>query len=77
MRRTRVFLTLVLTVGAWLLVVPAANAYVDPASGSYIIQLLVGFAMAAALSVKVFWSRIKSLFSRSGGSDHEAGPEQT
>ena len=77
MRRTSVLLTLVLTLGAWLLVVPAANAYVDPASGSYIIQLLVGFAMAAALSVKVFWSRIKSFFSRSAEPDNEAGSEQT
>ena len=77
MRRTRVLWTLVLTVGAWLLVVPAANAYVDPASGSYIIQILVGFAMAAALSVKVFWSRLRSFFTRSRATDGEAGPEQT
>ena len=77
MRRTRALWTLMLTLGAWLLVVPAANAYVDPASGSFIIQVLVGGAMAAALSIKVFWSRLKSFFTRSGGPDHEAGPEQT
>jgi hypothetical protein len=42
----------------WLLVVPAANAYVDPGTGSYIFQVVIGVFLGAAVAVKVFWRRI-------------------
>lgn len=47
-----------------LLIVPAANAYIDPGSGSLIFQVVVGAAMAMSLGVKVFWRRITGFFSR-------------
>ncbi|MGH3665213.1 MAG: hypothetical protein ACRDU8_03800 [Egibacteraceae bacterium] len=53
-----------LTLCLSLLVVPAANAYIDPGSGSLILQVLVGAAMAASLGVKVFWRRISGFFAR-------------
>lgn len=42
-------------------------AYIDPGSGSFIFQVLVGSAMAAGLGVKVFWRRFTGLFKRSEG----------
>lgn len=62
--RSRVAWTAVLAVGAWLLVVPAASAYVDPGSTSFVFQALIAFAMAAGLTVKTFWRRLKGMFSR-------------
>ncbi len=53
-----------LTLCLWLLVVPAANAYLDPGSGSLVFQVVAGAAMAVSLGVKVFWRRIQAFFSR-------------
>ena len=54
----------------WILAVLAiamfpasAYAYIDPGSGSYIIQILIAGIMAGALSIKMFWNRIKAMFS--------------
>lgn len=41
-------------------------AYLDPGSGSFIFQVVVGSVMAASLGVKVFWRRLTSMFKRSG-----------
>ena len=71
-RTSRALRLTVLTLSVWALVVPAADAYVDPGSGSFIVQLLVGGVMAAGLSVKVFWRRIRSVFSRGSSSRDEA-----
>ena len=43
-----------------VLVAGSATSYIDGNSGSYIIQLVVGGAVGAALAVKVFWRRIWS-----------------
>ena len=39
-------------------------AYIDPGSGSFVIQLIAGSALAASLAVKVFWRRITTVFRR-------------
>jgi hypothetical protein len=43
----------------------AVIAYLDPGSGSLILQLLIAGLMGAGILVKVFWKKIKGLFSRS------------
>jgi cytochrome b561 len=48
----------------WLLIVPAANAYVDPGTGSYVFQVLIGVFLGAAVAVKVFWRRIWGFVTR-------------
>ena len=42
----------------------APPPYLDPGSGSYLIQLLIAGALGAALVVRMQWDRIKSLFRR-------------
>jgi hypothetical protein len=39
-------------------------AYLDPGSGSYLIQLLVAGALGAALVIRMQWDRIKNIFRR-------------
>jgi hypothetical protein len=39
-------------------------AYLDPGSGSLILQLLLAGLMGAGILVKVFWKKIKSFFTR-------------
>lgn len=60
--RTLFFLSVVLV--AWATVIPPANAYVDPGTGSFIFQVIIGGVLAVAVSVKVFWRRIVGLFVR-------------
>ena len=46
-------------------------AYLDAGSGSMIAQVLVGGFAAAGVAIKMYWKKIKGIFSR--GSD-EAAP---
>ena len=39
-------------------------AYLDPGTGSFIIQLLIGGIVGAGLLLKTYWGRLKSLFSK-------------
>jgi hypothetical protein len=50
-------------------------AYLDPGSGSLIVQLLVGGVAALGVSVKMFWGRILS-FLRVRRDEEESAVEQ-
>ena len=39
-----------------------AFAYLDPGSGSFVIQGIIAVVVGAGFAVKMFWHRIKSLF---------------
>ena len=39
-----------------------AHAYIDPGTGSYIIQVIIGGALGAAFALKVYWRKIKFYF---------------
>ena len=42
----------------------AANAYIDPGTGSYVLQVAVAGLLAAAFMVKSFWGRVARGFSK-------------
>lgn len=56
-----------------LLVPYPVLAYLDPGTGSYIVQLLIGAVVGLGFLVKVNWNRFKALFSRR---DSEASGDQ-
>ncbi len=66
MRRVASFMVWVayLTLGFSLLTIAPAAAYIDPAAGSLVFQVVVGAAMAVSLGVKVFWRRLSGFFTR-------------
>lgn len=72
-RATRVRVTLWLTVGAWVMVLPSAQAYIDPGSTTVIFQAVVAGIAAAGTGVAVFWTRIKSVFRRGSGAGAASG----
>ena len=39
-----------------------AHAYIDPSTGSYILQILVAGFLGAMFTLKVFWHRIVAFF---------------
>ncbi len=48
------------------------NPYLDPGSGSFLIQLIIASLLGAAFVVRASWSRIKSFFKPS---DNETDSE--
>lgn len=59
---TRSFWIAALMVWFCLGVIPVANAYIDPGTGSYIFQIVIGGLLAGGLFLKTFWRRIRALF---------------
>jgi len=41
-----------------------AHAYIDPASGSYVLQLVAAAGFALLYVISTSWSRVKCFFSR-------------
>ncbi len=65
-RLTKIFAALIL----FLLIMPDKTyAYLDPGTGSYILQVLISMFIAGLFAVKIFWGKIKhfvkNLFSKS------------
>ena len=40
----------------------SAHAYMDPGTGSYILQLVIAALLGVSFAVKMFWMRIKTFF---------------
>ena len=39
-----------------------AYAYLDPGTGSYIVQIAIASAVSALFAIKIFWKRLKDTF---------------
>jgi len=52
----------------FFLVLPSdAHAYLDPGTGSYLLQVLLAALVAITFGFRAFWSRIKGFFSGISG----------
>ncbi|MCL4274911.1 MAG: hypothetical protein KJZ77_13650 [Anaerolineales bacterium] len=51
--------------------IPKTLAYLDPGSGSIILQLILAAILGIGVFVRVQWSRIKSLFGRKDNNDDD------
>lgn len=52
--------------------------YIDPGSGSYIIQILIAAFLGISMGIKIFWKKIKAFFQNAfskGGKKEEPGQE--
>lgn len=60
---TKAMWRLSILVAASLVLLPAdAYAYLDPGTGSLLIQILIAFFIGISVAVKIFWTYIKSVF---------------
>jgi hypothetical protein len=60
---------LIAVVALLLLAIPDdAAAYIDPAAGSLVLQLVLGGVAGLGVIAKIYWRRLKTLFRR--------GPDQ-
>ena len=48
-----------------------AHAYLDPGTGSMLVQALVASVMAVLVTLKLYWRRIKSVFVRGEARDDD------
>ncbi len=53
----------IVTVFLFLWSTHSAHAYIDPGTGSYILQLMIGGFLGAAFALKVYWKNVKAYFS--------------
>ncbi|MDH4156856.1 MAG: hypothetical protein OEW00_06230 [candidate division Zixibacteria bacterium] len=53
-----------------------AHAYLDPATGSYILQLVLAGLLGAALAVKIFWRNLRSFFGKLFSKGRDVGPDK-
>lgn len=59
MKRLNALLSLVVFASLFLiLIMREASAYLDPGTGSYCFQLLIGFMVGAVFAMKVYWQKI-------------------
>ncbi len=66
MKRVRLLVKLVGLFSLFCLMAPQwAHAYLDPGTGSYVLQLVIGAFVGILFSVKVFWKNIRSYFANS------------
>jgi hypothetical protein len=66
----------ILALIALLSLAPAAEAYLDPGTGSLILSAIVGLLATIGLAVKTGWYRIKSFFRRNPATK-EGDPTQS
>ena len=59
-----------------LTVAPEAWAYLDPSTGSMILSAIVGLFATAALAVKTYWYKLKSLFRRRSGPEKKSSEDK-
>ncbi|HDR00265.1 MAG TPA: hypothetical protein ENN51_08300 [candidate division WOR-3 bacterium] len=63
--------------GALFLFPGRAWAYLDPGTGSFILQMLIGAVLGGLVAIGVFWRRffawLRRLFGRGGNDDHKSG----
>lgn len=45
-----------------LIFLPKAYAYLDPGTGSYVLQLIIGVLLGGLFVIKAFWRNIKTFF---------------
>ena len=52
-------------------------AYLDPGSGSFLLQLLIAALLGAGIALRASWSKVKRLFGIKPEVDEDAEDEET
>ena len=68
---SRIYVLTLLCLAFCFVTLPAANAYVDPGTGSFVFQAIVGGILAVGLAVKMFLRRIVAFVTRRGSTPDE------
>ena len=55
---------MIFTAGASVLAAQDVHAYIDPGTGSYMLQLMAAALLGASFTAKVYWRKIKLFFTK-------------
>ena len=55
---------IIFLISIYFLISVNASAYIDPGSGSILLQALIGSLAAAGATVAIYWEKLKSFFSK-------------
>ena len=73
----RFIVLLVILVGSQLLLPRKSYAYLDPGTGSFIIQMLIATLVGGLFMIKLYFKKIKDFFkrkfSKGGSNEHSQG----
>ena len=72
--RPSVLLVILFTV-ACVVQASVAHAYIDPGTGSYLFQLLIGGALGGMVALKLYWKDIVNFFRKRDSSDDTENDE--
>ena len=72
--RPSALLVILFTV-ACVLQASVAHAYLDPGTGSYLFQLLIGGALGGMVALKLYWKDIVNFFRKRDSSDDTENDE--
>lgn len=53
----------------------SSKEYLDPGSGSMLIQILIGAVLGAGVLIRVFWNKIKTFFGGKPQNDQSTAPD--
>ena len=53
-----------------------AHAYLDPGTGSFLLQAVIALVMGALLSLKLYWQQFKSFFARIGSDRRDSDQDE-
>lgn len=76
MDRRRLRLLLAVAALGQLALPSTAHAYLDPGTGSFLLQMLIGIVLGGLFAIGVFWKKVVGFVKRAfrrGGSADEAG----
>lgn len=74
----QMFLSSAASYREWIVLIGSLNknlAYLDPGSGSFILQVVLATLLASLLFMKNFWRKVVGLFRRSSSGDQDASIE--
>lgn len=65
-----------LSLACFILSTNTSFAYIDPGSGSMVLQVLIASILGILTAIKLYWSKIKSYFSKSSDASKSEESEQ-
>ena len=60
----------------YIMITGEARAYVDPGTGSYILQILIAGLLGAAFALKLYWNKLKGFISSSRSGRKKRGDDR-
>ncbi len=64
MKKKKTIAFVAMTATIVLLFPKPAHAYLDPGTGSYLLQLLIAGVLASLFAVKLFWKQVKTFLKK-------------